>query len=103
MSYSGDEENPVLETAAEMDGKLVLDTTAEMDGKPDTWTTQVMYKQQGPQTIPGMGFWMRIPQEPHVLTGTKLGAWTENWDLFGGHDTLRSEYKGLVQLGVMFC
>ena len=36
MTYSGDEENPVLETAAEMDGKLVLDTTAEMDGKPDT-------------------------------------------------------------------
>ena len=50
MAYAGDEEKIVLETAAEMDGKLALETTVEMDGKPDTWTSQIMYKQQGPQT-----------------------------------------------------
>ena len=50
MTYAGDGEKTVLETAAEMDGKLVLETTAEMDGKSDTWTTQAMYEQQGPQT-----------------------------------------------------
>ena len=37
-------------TMLEMDGKLVFETTAEMDGKPDTWTTQAMYEQQGPQS-----------------------------------------------------
>ena len=52
MTYAGDEKKTVLKTATEMDGKLVLETTAELDCKPNTWTTQVKYKQQGPQTTP---------------------------------------------------
>ena len=58
MTYSGDGKKTMLK----MDGKLVFETTAELNGKPDTWTTQAMYEQQGPQFTQvmeaGLGSWM---------------------------------------------
>ena len=50
MTYTGD------------GGKTMLKIASEMDGKPDTWTTQAMYEQQGPQFTQvmeaGLGSWM---------------------------------------------
>ena len=62
MTYAGDGGKTIVEIASEMDGNLIFETTAEMDGKPDTWTTQAMYEQQGPQTThvmeAGLSSWM---------------------------------------------